>query len=1055
MKNLGDGLMVAFTTASAALSCAVRMQQAAARDNRRAERPLGLRIGLSGGEVAQEGGDYFGDAVIEAARLCALSKAGQILVADLVRAMAGRRSAHRFESRGALALKGLPEPVDAVEVVWEPIAELDVAPDEIPLPTRLSYAPATGVIGRHQEAAVLATAFKRAVSGEGRQVVLLSGEAGLGKTTLAASAARAARDSGACVLLGRCDENLAAPYRPFVEALSHYVANAPEGVLRSHVQVHGAELATLVPALSKRLDALPPPQSSDPDTERYLLFGSVVGLLAEIAAKQPLVFIVDDLQWADTPSLQLLRHLVATDELGSILIVGTYRDTELSASHPLVDALTWLRREPSVSRVELRGLDDTGVIAFVEAAAGHQLDDAAVEFSHALYRETDGNPFFVGEVLRHLYETGSIFQDEGGQWMAAGDVAEMALPDSIREVVSSRIARLGELAERVLAHASVIGKDFDVSLLARVSNCGEDELLDILDAAAAVALVREAPDVAGHYTFSHALIQHTLYQDLGPTRRTRAHRRVGEALEQICGDHPRDRVGELARHWSNATQLVDAGKAISYLRQAGDAALDALAPDDAVRHFSQALQLSGQLSEPEPLLHTDLLLGLGIAQRQVGIPAFRETLLEAAHTALGLGATDRLVTAALANNRGFGSLGVVDTDRVEVLEAALAAIGKVDTRERALLLATLCNELTYGPLERRRALADEAKAIARRVGDPATVVQVLYTVHLTALCIPSTLGERLRDTAEALDRAEALGDPVHLYWAAAGNRAAAVQAGDSATGARRLAAMKAVSERLRQPTMRWTTRFHEAADALLAGDSALAEELATEALQIGTDSGQPDAFAFYGAQLIWSRMQQGRLGELVPLVADTVAQNPGVAGFHAALALACVQGGDDGEGSRLVGEAASMGFHRVPMDIAWMAAMVNYSLVAIQLKAKEPAEQLAGLLSPYHEQVAFQGVIGQTPVALCLGGLATLLGRDEDAERYFAEASDLNVRCNMRYAAAHTDFLWGIMLSTRGRPGDMSRARSLLNQAHAVATDGGYGIIESRAASALTPYDRA
>ena len=169
--------------------------------------------------------------------------------------------------------------------------------------------------------------------------------------------------------------------------------------------------------------------------------------------------------------------------------------------------------------------------------------------------ETDGNPFFVSEVLRHLSETGAIFQDATGRWAAQASLGQMALPDSVRVVIGARVGRLGQTAGRVLSVASVIGRDFDLDLLARVTRTSEDELLDVLDAAAAVTLVRELPGVAGRYSFAHALIQHTLYEDLGPTRRARAHRRVAEALEELCGDHPGARVGELARHWSNATDL--------------------------------------------------------------------------------------------------------------------------------------------------------------------------------------------------------------------------------------------------------------------------------------------------------------------------------------------------------------------------------------------------------------------------------------------------------------------------------------------------------------------
>lgn len=275
-----------------------------------------------------------------------------------------------------------------------------VVPWEVPLPSRLLARPTVGLIGRSAEISKITDAFKRVAAGDGREIVLVSGEAGIGKTTLVAEASRIAAESGACVLLGRCDEEMGAPYRPFTEALHAWVVHGPESVLVSHVEKYGSELSSLIPALGRRFGDLPPPQSVDPDTQRYLLFGSVVGLMVRMARDRPVVLVLDDLQWADKASLQLLRHLIASAEPMPLLIVGTLRSSELSAAHPLTDTLAALWRETGVSRIDLGGLDDTGVLAFMEAAAGHALDDAGTDLAHAVYRETDGNPFFVGEVLR-------------------------------------------------------------------------------------------------------------------------------------------------------------------------------------------------------------------------------------------------------------------------------------------------------------------------------------------------------------------------------------------------------------------------------------------------------------------------------------------------------------------------------------------------------------------------------------------------------------------------------------------------------------------------------
>ena len=351
--------------------------------------------------------------------------------------------------------------------------------------------------------------------------------------------------------------------------------------------------------------------------------------------------------------------------------------------------------------------------------------------------------------------------------MAAAGVTAGAidLPTSVREILVARVARLGQPAERVLTAASVIGRDFDLDLLALVTEVSEDDLIDQMEAAATVALVEELPDMAGRYSFCHALIQRSLYSEIGPTRQARLHRTVAECIETLCGGDVTPHVAELAHHWMSATHPINA-KAVEYAKRAGELALAALAPDDALRYFDQALQLVVLIRDPDPLLRCDLLLGLGQAQRQAGVPAFRETLLEAAHLAEELGATDRLVRAALDNNRGFTSFMTrVDEERVAVLEAALAALPEENSQERALLMAVLCSELTYADTPARsQSLATEARAIAKRLGDPATTARVIiFTLHGNAG--PVGLVERLAEANEAVAIAESIGDPDLLYGA--------------------------------------------------------------------------------------------------------------------------------------------------------------------------------------------------------------------------------------------------------------------------------------------------
>jgi class 3 adenylate cyclase/tetratricopeptide (TPR) repeat protein len=1052
VKGLGDGLMVVFRSTSAALSCAVAMQQAVHRDNVGARHQLGLRIGLSGGEATMESNDYYGDPVIEAARLCAQAEAGQILATDAVRVMGGRRSPYLFERLGALELKGLPEPVEVLDVSWEPLDEMS-AETRVPLPARLTHVPLTGVVARETEAALLTDAYKRAAAGEGSAVVLVSGDAGVGKTTLVAEAARRASKEGACVLLGRSLEDVGASYAPIAEALHHYVTHAPEQVLRSYVEAHGGDIASMVPALGQRLGTIPAPTRTDPDTERYLLYGAVAGLLTAASALQPTVLVLDDLQWSDSQSLRLLRHVVTTVESARLLVLGTFRDTELSPANPLRDLLGALQREPSVSRVELKGFDSTGVLTFMEAAAGQRLEEEARDLAEALCLETEGNPFFVGEVLRSLMETGAIYQDDRGRWTVAGELSEMVLPNSVRDVITARVGRVGAKAGRILATAAVIGRDFDFDLLDAVTDLGTEEVLDVLDAATAAALVREVPDVPGRYTFSHALTQHTLYQGLPRVRRTRAHRQVAEAIEASVGQTPGARVGELAHHWLSASQPANAAKAIRYARQAGEAALAALAPDDAVRYLSRALHLAEMVPEDDPLVGCDLRLALGEAQRQAGLPASRETFLDAAHRAQVLHATDRLVAAALGNSRGFfSSIGVIDSDKVAVLESALDALGDDDGRERALLLATLCSELALGTsLDRRQSLADAARAMARRLGDPDTIIRTLNLV-CDPLQVPSTLNERMVDAKEALELSELLGDPDLLFWTGAYSRLAAVQAGDFEMARRCLALMHTVMEGLRQPTMMWVTLFNDAANALLTGDPDRAEELASAALEIGTESGQPDAFGFYGAELIGVRRQQGRYGELVPMIEQIAAENPALPVFRSTLAEGHMEAGSVDTARQML-EVAAADLTSLPYDVVWIFAVASYADVATELRAEAPARLLLELLAPFDDQVLFIGATAGSSVAYYCAGLESVLGRYDEAETHFAQAAQLNGRGQMEFAAAVTHLQWGRMLSARRGPGDLERARDLLTQALDAAATRGYGSIARRATSALSILD--
>jgi len=1057
VKAMGDGLMAVFSAASDAVGAAVAIQQAAELHNRGVDKShhLAIRIGCSAGDVQlAASGDCHGTPVVEAARLEAASTAGEIWVSDLARSLVGSRGTYAFESVGAFDLKGLAEPLAAHRVPWEPLAEAPppleetaagfrVELSEVPLPHRLESARA--FVGREEERAVLDGAL-RAVRTEGRRrVALVSGEPGIGKTALTAEFAGSARGGGAVVLYGRCDEDQGIPYQPWIEALTHFLRHAPEALVAADVGARGGALARLVPEVGHTVDSAPP-VFSDPEAERYLVFGAVVDLFERVSRAARVVLVLDDLHWADLPSLQLLHHVVGADAELGVLVIATFRDTDVADEHPLAATLASLHREAGIDRIALGGLDDRGVVALLEAIAGHEMGDDGIELARLVGRETGGNPFFAAEVLRHLAETGAIRQ-EHGRWVAQVDVSSIGLPESVREVVDQRVRRLGQDAHRMLTMASVIGRDFDLRLLARALERDEDDVLDALEEAASAAVVAEVQGRSERFTFTHALFQHTLYDELSASRRARAHRRIGELLEADCGDDPGDRISELAYHWVAAAGPAESDKAADYARRAGVRALDALAPDEAIRWFRQAVELLDAEPGHDAHLRLDVVIGLGDAQRQAGDPAYRETLLDAAAEATRLGDTERLVAAALTNQRGgwASNTGAVDAERIATLERALATFSDDDSESRAWLLATLASEFTFSEdIDRRRALAAAAESMARRLEDDAALLRVLNRTFVP-LWVPDGFARTVAASEEALTLAQRVSDPVARFGAAQ-NRLFAMASKADRTGIdAAMELMESLAHDIGQPYLNWLVTYERSWHVLLAGDADEAERLADEAFKIGTDSGQPDALTVYGGNLLNIRWHQGRTDEMIPLVEQAAAENPGIPAFQAAYGNILCESGRIEEARPLLETAHRADFHDAAYDYIWLTNTVFWGDTAAWLGDASVARVLYERLLPYESQGILSGATFTGTVGMYLARLATVLGLHEDADALFARAHEQLRALGAPFLEARNQVEWARLLSTRANDADLPRASQLLTDARATAATYGCAGIERRA----------
>jgi class 3 adenylate cyclase len=1046
VKNLGDGLMVVFDGVASALDAAVAMQQAITARPAESE-PLSIKVGVAVGDAEVEDDDYFGLPVVEAARLCAKAQGGEILTTEFVRMLARSRSKMELESIGALELKGLDEPVETYRVRWTPLdlAELSA----VPMPKRLLRSATERFVGRIREREVLDVAWKAAREGD-RRAVLIGGEPGIGKTALTASFAADAAAAGAWVLYGRCDEDLRVPYQPWVEALAYLVDHAPSDRLDAHVAACGPALIPLVPALAQRTDvAQQRAIATDADSDRQVMFGAVVDLLASTSTDAPVVLVLDDLHWADVGSVQLLRHVLAAGQSGRLLVVGTFRDSEIGQGHPLADALAALRREIGVERLVLRGLGDDELLSLLESTAGHEMTEDGIALRDALSRETAGNPFFIGELLRHLVEAGTIYRNEQGRWVSDTDVSEAGLPISIREVVGARVSCLGTDTVRVLSMAAVIGRDFDLGVLERVVDLDTDTIIDICDDAVAVAVLRET-ESAERYTFAHALIEHALYADLSAARRVRAHRAVAEALEDLCGNEPGERVSELAYHWGQATGPQDSAKAVEYARQAGASAITKLAPDEATRWYTDALALLDEAKRVERV-GLEIRIGLGEAQKLSGDPGYFDALVRIAEEAFNRGQADLGVRAALAANRGaFSTARSPEENYLSVLRAALEVVHSDDDAERARLLAALAAELTFhggADLDERVRIVDEAIGIARRLGEDALFVDVVTLSHLTR-AVPENSELRWSDETEAITAANRTANPVLMLRAHWARAFTAAERGDRDAFDEHIEVLGPLAERVDVPLYRFFALHHEANVPWFDGEPEVMSAAAREIIRLGFESGNRDAAVVASPTVFCSAFISGTLAALIPGIEEFRDRYPIHAVFGAALAWAHARDGDSEVANSLLHEALGEGF-AARRDLQWLGNQALWAEVAYHLGHVESAELLTPRLEPWIDLLPRLATT-YMPATTHYAGLArSTIGDLDLAVEHLRRAIDIHQRFRAPFFIACSEVALAQIFSKRGTDEDLEQARTLAAANVALAKQRRYPYAERDARAVL------
>ncbi len=574
VKGIGDGVMGAFQSARRAVECAVAIQRELDRRPVRADTPVRVRIGINTGEVIHERADLFGNAVNAAKRIESVADPGGILISATTRALLGQTTDFILGERGPVDLKGFDEPWTLYEVEWRPRgAGLGTAPGEL-----------TPFIGREREYSRLVELVERAMAGTGG-IAFIGGEAGIGKSRLTDEVCREARSRGVLTLVGHCQEEGRQPYLPFVETLERAVEIVSPEALRVALGPSAPEVAKLMPDLRARYDDIPDPVPIPPDQERRHLLNSIRDFLGRAASVQAMLLVFEDVQWADESTLLLIRRLAQRVAETRLCVVLTFRDVELDVRHPLTDVVQDLVRQRHAEEILLTTLPRSEVAGLLERVAGSAPPDHVTAL---VYSETEGNPFFVEELYRHLVDSGKLFEDDGG-WNASLELADDEVPRGVRLLVERRMQGLSDECRDALTHAALIGRVFGYDVVGAVADLDDDALLNGIEEAERASIVREVSrGRETTYTFVHEQFRQTLLSLLSSPRRQRIHRKLGDVLEERYGDEAPRHADELAHHFYAAGGTADPDKTEKYLVLAAEHALSALAYEDAVWYLDAA-----------------------------------------------------------------------------------------------------------------------------------------------------------------------------------------------------------------------------------------------------------------------------------------------------------------------------------------------------------------------------------------------------------------------------------------------------------------------------------
>jgi tetratricopeptide (TPR) repeat protein len=947
-------------------------------------------------------------------------------------------------------------------------------------------------VSRERELARLRDCLEAAVAGQG-QVCFVTGEGGSGKTSLTREFAVRAqnRHDSLLVATGNCNAQtgIGDPYLPFREMLGMLTGATPDRSAQVMVNPENAGRVTRFLGVSKRIIADLGPDLVDilvpgagiatkvgklvvqdsgllkrvglggdlggravtaaaGGADQARVFEQYTAVLKALAAERPLVLMLDDLQWIDESSANLLFHLARRVEGSRILLLASYRPEDVSLGrsdgrHPLAPVLAELKRE--FGNVTI-ALDDAGLDEardFVDALLDSQPNRLGREFRESVVRRTRGHPLFATELLRAMRERGDLRLDPDGCWVEAANLDWDLLPARVEGAVEERIRRLPEGLQYVLAVASVEGETFTAEVLARLLREELRTLLRVLtqELDRQHGLVREeGRERVGHhrlsrFRFRHNLFQAYLYDSLGESEREVLHEDVADTLVALHEGQLAEIAMQLGRHYEAAHVPA---KSAQYYLLAARRAIALFAHGEAAGFAAKAIEAAGSLpaGDDGPRVALEAMLVRGHALRSSGdwaqsMAVFRD----AAAAAARVGDACAMAEAALGYEHPRYRYNLPVAEALELFGRALAALPREDSVLRARLLAGLARAMgaAESPGSTRAAdLSDEAIAMARRLRDPRALVEAL-TMRILLDRAPAQMAGRMPDVDEMVVLARGLGDPRllldllelrYMHWLATGQPVAPAF----------LEEHQQLAARLRDPFYLYTTASIRVGEEFMAGRFDAAEQRALEAFQVGREYQIGSADGIFGIHMFTIRRAQGRLQEMVPVVRHFLRESGAGAAWQPGLAVILLDVGEHQQARELFEQLAADDFGAVPQDALWLTCLAYLADVCAGLGDRERARTLYAKLSPFAELSVLVGVdfhIGSA--ARYLGRLATLLGDWGAARAHFERALEFDGRTQARPWLALTQFHYAQALLQHGQPDDRDRALELFGAARTAA----------------------